>query len=181
MDWHEDMLDCARRKNEIWFRKTNELIVELDSILSAKSRKAIVLWSLSMANDVRNKLSHHAFVDSRPKNAIEIATDWAFGRDTMQNARKAIIDCHSMCKEDFSEQDNLYLHAIGQACSTVHTPKHVLGLPVYELTALAKLYGECNCKDAILGRKEFYITKMVFCESQVDRYATWANFMSEQG
>lgn len=63
MDWFEDVCDCARRRNEIWFRRTNEIILELDSILSTKSRRTIVLWSLNMANDVRNKLTHYAFID----------------------------------------------------------------------------------------------------------------------
>ena len=177
MNWYDDVLDCAKRKNEIWFRRTNELILELTGEFNSKSRKAIVLWSLSMANDVRNKLSHHAFKDTRPKDAIDIATEWAFGRESMRNARRAIIDCHALCKEGFSERDNLYLHAIGQACSTVHTPKHVMGLPVYELTAVAKTYGLDNCKEAILDRIEFYKDKMKFCETQVDKYASWANFM----
>lgn len=177
MDWFEDVCDCARRRNEIWFRRTNEIILELDSILSTKSRRTIVLWSLNMANDVRNKLTHYAFIYKRPENAINVATDWAFGRDTMRNARKAILQCHSACKEDYCETDNLYMHAIGQACSTVHTPKHATGLPVYELTAIAKLYGLDQCNDKILSRVDFYIERLNFCETQVDQYADWAHFM----
>ncbi len=177
LDWYEDVLDCARRKNEIWFRKSNELILSIDEVISSKSHRAIVLWGLSMANEVHNKLSRYAFEDTRPRNAINLATDWAFGRDTMRNARNAILSCHSLCKEDYSEIDNLYCHAIAQACSTVHTPKHAMGLPIYELTAIAKIYGVENCKDAVLERKEFYINRMEFCETQVDKYAVWANFM----
>lgn len=180
MDWYEDVYDCKRRKNEIWFRKTNELIEDLHDALGYKSHKAIVLWSLSMANEVRNKLSHQMFSDKRTQIVIDNATDWAFGRGAMKYARKAILECHGMCKENgTSEIDSLYLHAIGQACSTVHTPKHVLGLPMYELTAIAKIYGIENCKDAILERKEFYIKKMEFCETQVDTYANWAHFMTK--
>lgn len=178
MEWYDDILDCARRKNELWFRRTNELIVELNEYFETKSHKAIVLWGLSMANEVHNKLSHYVFVDPRSREAIDKSTDWAFGRETMRSARKAIIDCHAICKEDVSEMDSLYCHAIGQACSTVHTPKHATGLPIYELTALAKLYGADNCRDIILERREFYISRMEFCEAQVDKYATWANFMS---
>lgn len=177
LDWYEDVMDCAYRNNEIWFRKTNELIVNLSSVIECKSHKAIVLWSLSMANDVRNKLLHHTFEDTRPRDAIEEATDWAFGRGSMKDARRAILECHALCKEGISERDSLYCHAIGQACSTVHTPKHAMGLPMYELTAIAKLYGVDNCKDVILERKRFYIERMVFCEGQVDKYAEWANFM----
>lgn len=177
LTWYEDVFDCVLRKNEIWFRKTNELILDLGDCIESKSRKAIVLWSLSMANEVHNKLSHETFMDPRSKAVIDMATDWAFGRETMKNARNAIIECHAICKDGISEIDSLYCHAIGQACSTVHTTKHALGLPMYELTAIAKLYGFESCMDAILERKEFYIDRMEFCETQVDKYANWANFM----
>lgn len=177
-DWYDDIIDCAYRKNQIWLRKTNPLMEELNKVLLTKSHKTIVLWSLSLANEVRDKLSHEVYTDKRPRIAIESATDWAFGRCKMKQARKDILSCHAVCKDNTSEIDSLYCHAIGQACSTVHTPKHALGLPMYELTAIGKLYGLSYCKDAILERYSHYINKLEFCETQVDKYAGWAQFMS---
>lgn len=176
-DWLDDVIYCAHSKNKLWFRKGKGLIAELEKAVSDKSRKTIVLWSLSLANEVRDKLSHQLYNDSRPKAAIDMSTDWAFGRCKMQQARACINSCHSLCKDDISEIDSLYCHAIGQACSTVHTPKHAMGLPMYYLTAIAKLYGISNCKDAILERYEHYLDKLKFCEGQVNEYAGWADFM----
>ena len=44
----------------------------------------------------------------------------------MPVAKKAILECHAMAKELTDIADIALCHAIGQACSVVHTPK--LGL-----------------------------------------------------
>lgn len=176
-DWYDDVIDSAYRKNEVWMRKTNPLMLELSKVLSDKSRKVVALWGLGLAEEIRNKLSHEVYSDTRTKDVIELATDWAFGRCKMKQAKDAILKCHAICKEGISDIDSLYCHAIAQGCSTVHTPKHALGLPMYELTAIGKIYGVGNCENAILERYSHYVKKIEFCETQVDKYAGWAQFM----
>lgn len=178
IDWVDDMIDCAYRKNEIWFRKNKGLMTELGAIVDTKSRKTLILWSLALANEVRSKLSAPLFKDSRPRLAIEFSTDWAFGRCKMGQAKSAILRCHKICHEDISEIDSLYCHAIGQGCSVVHTRKHALGLPMYELTAIAKMNWMGDYQGAVLERYKYYVDKLEFCESQVSKYAIWANFIT---
>ena len=54
----------------------------------------------------------------------------------MPVAKRAILDVHAMAKLMDDPVDAALCHAVGQGCSCVHTPKHALGLPVYELTAV---------------------------------------------
>lgn len=53
----------------------------------------------------------------------------------MPVAKRAILDVHAMARDMDDPADAALCHAVGQRCSCVHTPKHALGLPVYELTA----------------------------------------------
>ena len=54
----------------------------------------------------------------------------------MPSARPAILAVHAMAKQLQDPGDAALCHGVGQGCSTVHTPRHAMGLPIYELTAL---------------------------------------------
>lgn len=61
---------------------------------------------------------------------------WAKGQIKMPVARRAILELHALAKEINEEQLSLLCRAIAHACATVHTERHALGLPIYELTVM---------------------------------------------
>ena len=63
---------------------------------------------------------------------------WAMGKVKMPSARPAILAVHAMAKQLQDPGDAALCHGVGQGCSTVHTPRHAMGLPIYELTALVR-------------------------------------------
>ena len=98
----------------------------------------------------------------------------------MSEARKAILSCHIMAKELVSEEDKALCHAVGQACSCVHTVKHALGYPIYELTALVRRYGIEDCVTPVETRKQEYVEKILYwnrrCQEDVRE---WAKFITD--
>ena len=50
----------------------------------------------------------------------------------LPEAKRAILDCHAVCKEIDDEYYIALCHSIGQGISTVHVETHALGLPFYE-------------------------------------------------
>ena len=59
----------------------------------------------------------------------------------MRYAQRKILDCHAFAKEAGCKEDVALCHAVGQACSVVHTAGHAIGYPAYDLTAIIHRYG----------------------------------------
>ena len=74
----------------------------------------------------------------------------------MPIAKRAILDCHAMAKELTNPADIARCHAVGQACSVVHTAGHALGYPMYELTAIVLELGLDDCREPIEHRVRYY-------------------------
>ena len=94
--------------------------------------------------------------DHRPREAVEAARAWAAGEIKMPLAKRATLDCHAMARELTDPADIARCHAVGQACSVVHTAGHAMGYPIYELTALVRELGLENCREAVEARVRDY-------------------------
>ena len=78
--------------------------------------------------------------EGRPAAAVAASRAWAAGALRMPAVRPLILACHAAARE--TDRENAALcHAVAQGCSTVHARGHALGLPIYELTALALRFG----------------------------------------
>ncbi|MHB8076331.1 putative immunity protein [Desulfosporosinus fructosivorans] len=62
--------------------------------------------------------------------------------DLSKMAKRAILDSHAVAKKIDDSEYGALCHAIGHAGATVHVETHALGLPFYELTAIAFKYGK---------------------------------------
>lgn len=81
-----------------------------------------------------------------------------------------------MAKEVDAE-DAALCHAVAQACSVVHTPRHALGYPVYELTALVIRSGYEGFEDDVVSRVSEYADRLAYWASRADELRQWAGFM----
>lgn len=178
MDWMDDVKARIKRKNQILFSQESPILRELAMLLETQNRRTVVLWALDLSGDCVRELLEKYPEDKRPWKAWEEAKLWAAGEIKMPVAKKAILACHSLAKEIAAPEDKALCHAVGQACSTVHTKRHAMGLPLYELTALVKKYGVENCREPIEKRCAQYIDKLVFWRDNQDKYrGKWAPFM----
>ena len=83
-----------------------------------------------------------------------------------------------MAKELTAPSDIARCHAVGQACSVVHTEGHALGYPMYELTAIVREQGIKNCRLYVESRNAYYVERLLHWIVQESGFpGTWAAFL----
>ncbi len=178
MTWKDEVSGKLKRKNQILFSKDCELLVDLNLLLGEQNRRVIALWAFDLTRETVEYLESKYPSETRPREALETAEAWARGKIKMPFAKRKILDCHALAKELESKEDIALCHAVGQACSVVHTVGHALGYPIYELTATVNKYGIENCEEKVEKRKDEYIKKLLYWKEHIDgEERTWANFM----
>ena len=90
--------------------------------------------------------------------------------------KRQILACHAAAKQVTGREDAALCHAVGQACSVVHTAGHALGFPIYELTAIVYRHGLERCAGAVEARRQEYITRLFYWSERCDA-GEWAKFL----
>lgn len=134
----ETIISRIKKKRQIIFNKDDEIMIELSMIINDMPKEAVVSWAIEMAEESLKVLEDKYPHDDRPKRAIELTKLWAKGELKMPVVKGSILECHAMAKDLESLSDIARCHAIGQACSTMHTIRHAIGYPMYDLTALIR-------------------------------------------
>lgn len=180
IDWIDATYERLRRDNKVLFSRDSPLLQELNDLISCKNHRALVLWALDFAQESVEDFETRYPDEPRPREALQAAHDWAAGTIKMRPAQRAIIDCHAVAKELESPVDIALVHAIGQACSVVHTEKHALGYPMYDLTAIALKKGIEGCKDAVESRVGEYERRLLlWAEREPEFEGPWAKFLQD--
>ena len=154
--WLAEVSAKAKRHNQILFSKDSLLLDNLRHLIDQANRRALTLWALELAGETVLQLTERYPEDLRPGEAIAASRAWAAGEIKMPIAKRAILNCHAMAKELTGPADISRCHAVGQACSVVHTAGHALGYPMYELTAIVLEQGLDGCRDSIEQRVVHY-------------------------
>lgn len=178
MNWLEEVQMRIKRKNQLLFSRDSLFLDDLNQLIKQQNHRTLVLWALELANEAVPLLKLRFPNEYRLELAVHLSKDWASGKVNMTVARSAILQAHAVAKELNTLEDIALCHAIGQACSVVHTSKHALGFPIYELTAIIRRYGILECEKAVEARKQYYIDRMNYWShhSNDDNYV-WADFM----
>lgn len=178
MNWLVEVNEKLKRKNQLLFSKGSPLLQDLNILLEEQSHRTIVLWAFDLAEETVKKLEAIYPTENRPRLALEAAKLWAAGSIKMPIAQKEILNCHAVAKDLSSLEDIALCHAVGQACSTVHTAGHAIGFPIYDLTAIIRKYGIENCKAPVESRKQEYMEKLLYWRVHCRDYTgDWADFM----
>ena len=149
----DDVVARLERGNHVLFSKTSTCLERLSQMLGEVDHRTTILWALSFVPDIVQQLEVKHPGEMRPSLALSSAWAWARGEIRMRD----------LC------------HAIGQACSVVHTAGHALGLPMYELTAIVLSSG----LDAVGARIEEYGNRLEWWSTHTDTYKDpWASFLS---
>lgn len=178
MDVVEEVQEKLKRKNQILFSQKSEFLQDLSNLIDIQNHRTLALWAFELAEQAVQSIEEKYPNELRPRVALEDSKRWAFGEIKMPQAKKAILDCHAVAKEISSPEDIALCHAIGQACSVVHTVGHAMGFPIYELTAIVRKYSIDNCKDALEKRNNEYIDRLLYWQNHYEDYSgAWAKFM----
>lgn len=171
----DDVVARLERGNHVLFSKTSTCLERLSQMLGEVDHRTTILWALSFVPDIVQQLEVKHPGEMRPSLALSSAWAWARGEIRMREAQGRILDCHALAKELDDPVDVALCHAIGQACSVVHTAGHALGLPMYELTAIVLSSG----LDAVGARIEEYGNRLEWWSTHTDTYkGPWASFLS---
>jgi len=178
--WLADVKAKAKRKNQILFSKDSLLLTDLCQLIAQANRRALILWALELAEETARELAGKYPEDPRPLDAIAASRAWASGEIKMPIAKQAILNCHAMAKELADPADIARCHAVGQACSVVHTSGHALGYPMYELTAIVLELGLDNCREPIEQRVMYYKQRIRYwMEYEKNCQQSWAGFLKK--
>ena len=178
--WLAEVKAKAKRKNQILFSKDSLLLPDLCQLIAQANRRALILWALELAEETARELAEKYPEDHRPREAIAASGAWASGEIKMPIAKQAILNCHAMAKELTNPADIARCHAVGQACSVVHTAGHALGYPLYALTAIVLELGLDDCRDFIEQRVMYYEQRLRYwIEYENTRQQNWAGFLKK--
>ena len=178
--WLAEIKAKARRKNQILFSRDSLLLDNLRHLIGQANRRTLILWALELAEESARELAERYPEDHRPREAIAASRVWAAGEIKMPIAKRAILNCHTMAKELTDSADIARCHAVGQACSVVHTAGHALGYPLYELTAIVLEQGLDNCRDAVERRVMYYEKRLRYwTEYEKTCQQNWAGFLKK--
>ena len=178
--WLADVKAKAKRKNQILFSKDSLLLTDLCQLIAQANRRALILWALELAEETARELAGKYPEDPRPLEAIGASRAWTAGEIKMPIAKQAILNCHAMAKELADPADIARCHAVGQACSVVHTSGHALGYPMYELTAIVLELGLDNCREPIEQRVMYYKQRIRYwMEYEKNCQQSWAGFLKK--
>ena len=178
--WLAEVKAKAKRKNQILFSKDSLLLTDLCQLIAQANRRALILWALELAEETARELAGKYPEDPRPREAIAASRAWASGEIKMPIAKQAILNCHAMAKELADPADIARCHAVGQACSVVHTTGHALGYPMYALTAIVLEHGLEECREPIEQRVMYYEQRLrCWMEYEKTCQLNWAGFLKK--
>jgi hypothetical protein len=178
MDFIDEIKERIKKKNKILFSKNGIYLHDLQDLMDAQNHQTLVLWAFEFAEETIRNLEKKYPHEKRPKKALETTKLWASGKVKMAIAKREILNCHAFAKEINSNEDIALCHAIGQACSVVHTSGHAMGFPFYDLTAIVYKLGIDKCRDDIENRKKQYIDRINYWKNHYKDYTgEWADFM----
>lgn len=166
-----------RAKRSILFSKEDACLQSLQLLTGNLPDTVVITWALALAEETVQQLEGRFPEDPRPRQALELSWKWAKGAVKMPSARKAILACHAAAKECSDPADAARFHAVGQACSTVHTRGHAMGYPLYALTALLLETGTEDCEARILQQIESYTRQLLVCSEAKTDDTQWAPFL----
>ena len=110
---------------------------ELMALIESQSKPTIIGWCLDWARENTLPIAGQRG-DPRPAAALDAAQAWLDGAVKLPQAKPVILALHAYARECGEEPAiQAAARAIGQACSTIHSPSHSLGLLFYGAAALA--------------------------------------------
>ena len=176
--WLAEVRVKSKQHNQILFSKDSLLLDNLRHLIGQANRRALILWALKLAEETAWELAENYPKDHRPQDAIAASRAWAAGEIKMPIAKQVILSCHAMAKELTNPADIARCHAVGQACSVVHTAGHALGYTLYALTAIVLELGLDDCRDFIEQRVMYYTQRLCYwMEYEKTCQLNWAGFL----
>lgn len=114
-------------------------IQSLMNLVETQSKSTLANWVVDYAERVLLPLWIKYYRnDQRPQNALDAARKWLSGEIKLPEAKVTILECHAAAREaDLNPVAQAAARAMGQSASTIHAPRHCMGLAFYGALAVA--------------------------------------------
>lgn len=169
-----------KKRNRILFSKDSKALKELVERMGEQNHRTLVLWALDCGEAALCDFESVFPGEMRPRKCLESCRMWARGQIKMKDAKRAILDSHAVAKEIDDEAGKALCHGIGHAGATVHVSSHAIGLPIYELTAIVISHNKTGYEEAVKGKIDCYIERLIYWQENVDKLEMeWADFLKE--
>ncbi len=177
-DIFESVRDKYKKRNKILFNFDSHCLKELINIVSLQNHRTIIMWALDCANESIKLYNTIAKSDKILEETIQTCRYWAQGLVKMPLAKAKILECHRIAKNTDDIVIKSLAHAIGQAGSCVHTPKHAMGIVFYELTAIVHLKGIDDFETEVNNKIDYYKIRLDYWIQNIDNIeVAWAKFL----
>lgn len=152
--------------NQFIFMPQDSILKELVNLVELCNHQVLVKWTFQQID----KLLSEQHFDSYIVECVQSAKLWAQGSVKMNDTKPMILHCHQLAKK----QNNILIAAIAQGCSVVHTPKHAMGLVLYELSWI---YKNKNYQDVLNKIEEYVKALQKIKNNHIDNQGKWATFL----
>lgn len=114
-------------------------IQSLMRLIETQSKQTLIKWAVDYSQMHLVPLWVKHYPDNKgPQLALEAANQWMAGLIKLPEAKKAILACHETARTIESNPVALAsARAIAQVASTIHSPRHCIGLAFYGALAIA--------------------------------------------
>jgi hypothetical protein len=137
---YQDICKRIHKKRALWFEPSDSCLKEISDHISSSSKDMVIEWSLLQVKRIIDTLKKKYPEEDRAILAYESVIQWLHKEIKMPTAKRAILECHAVVKDITSPSDKALFHAVAQGLSSIHVKTHALGIPIYELTSIARFH-----------------------------------------
>lgn len=101
-----------------------------------EDQKQLAVLAADCARKVLKYFEKERPKDKRPRQAIKAARDWASGKITVGEARKAALAAHAAAREAKSSSAIYAARSAGHAAATAHVAGHATHAAEYAIKAI---------------------------------------------
>ncbi len=167
-----------KRGNSLLLAPDDEVLSPLISILKQGGKRSVILWSFACAQESMERLEELCPEETRPREALALSVQWSRGEIKMPMAKGAILACHQVAREVAGKEEIALVHAVAQACSSVHAKDHALAYPCYDLTSRLHRYGIREIDTLVEDRVSVLLERFLYWEERADSpNREWAGFI----
>ena len=168
------------KKRKLVFDHNSLELADLKELISKQSHRVLIAWAFNCAFIFVNMVKDRYPDESRLIIAYDKAQRWAAGQIKMPEAKKAILNAHQIANEIDDEIYIALIRAVAQGLSTIHTPKHALGIVFYGLTAqyhAAEIKKRTKKIDDMIN---WFYERLLYWQDNTDKhYHQWADFIKD--
>ncbi len=177
----KEILRKYRKGNAILFTPDSPMLLSLTLNLESSVKRSVVLWAFDTAEEACSRFEQLCPGQDIPRKCVAVCRLWARGEVKIQEGRRAILACHALAKGMEEKEGIALVHAIAQACSSVHAQRHAVAFPLYRLTAMIRRCGPEKIWSSLEAYVDHMSERLTYWQlNSDDPQLVWAPFLKRE-